>query len=179
MKVAGVYIVVALFLVVSASAMRAQRLPACRTHLLTRTGDRVSMTLTALGKTFNQKLRAAHSAFSNLQFSDKGNNHLKISGMKDGKPISISGPLQVTSAGELQLHADHIKQNGSGVKGFMDLFGQKLSDKVDLKHTPSLSVQGNDLKVNTDELLGLHGRLKNVQLNGPRIQMEFASRPCR
>lgn len=75
--------------------------------------------------------------------------------------------------------ANLIKKNGSSMKGLMDLFGVSLSDRINLQNTSNLNVQGNNLKVNTDKLLGLHGQVKSVQLRNSTIHMRFGSQPCR
>ena len=135
--------------------------------------------MSQLSRLFNQKLNAAHSHFTDLQLVSEGKDTLKISGKNNGKPVSISGPVQVTSSGGLRLHANRITNDGDNVKGLMGFFGQQLDDHLNVQNSPSLAVHGNDLDINLDKLLGLSGRLTNVQLQGSRIQMQFASQPCR
>ena len=127
---------------------------------------------------FNQKLNAAHSHFTDLQLVAEGKDTLKVSAKNDGQPVSISGPVQVTSSGGLRLHAKQITTNGTNLKGLMGFFGQKLDDHLDLQDSPSLAVHGNDLDINLERLLGLSGRITNIQLHGSRIEMQFASSPA-
>ena len=143
-----------------------------------RDGDHVSTSMSQLSRLFNQKLKAVHSHFSDLQLVAQGKDTLKVSAKNDGQPISI-GPGQATSSGGLRLHAKQITRNGTNLKGLMGFFGQKLDDHVDLQDSPSLTVHGNDLDINLERLLGLSGRITNIQLHGSRIQMQFASKPCR
>lgn len=154
-----------------------RNLPACDTQVLTRQGNNISIGLDALSKRLNGKLSKAHSHFSQLQLTSEGGN-LKIAGKKDGTPMSISGPLQVTGNGRLQVHANQIHDGGAGVKGIMGIFGKNLSDYVNLKKTGSMSVQGNNLRINPDKLLDLHGRATEVKLKKSSIEMRFASQPC-
>lgn len=55
------------------------------------------MSLSRLSEHFNQRLQAAHSDLRNLRLSAEGADKLKISGEKNGQPVSISGPLTPTS----------------------------------------------------------------------------------
>jgi hypothetical protein len=109
--------------------------------------------------------------------SEGGN--LKVSGKKNGTPVSIVGPLQVTGKGLLRLHANKIQKNGAGVEGIMSLFGKNLSDYLNLKKTNSMRVQGDNLIIYPDKLLGLHGRATGVKLLKSGIELQFASQPCR
>lgn len=61
----------------------------------------------------------------------------------------------------------------------MGLFGKNLADFVNVSNTPSVSASGNDLDINVDKLLGVAGHVTSVQLRGSRIEMNFASQPCR
>lgn len=157
----------------------AEQLPACNRQVLTRHGNSINVSMSGLTRKFNQQLEQAHSHFSNLQLSPEGNNELQVSGEKDGTPMSISGPLKVTSDGEVELQAKHIKKNGSGVKGVMDLFGQNLSDHLNLKSTRSLRVDGDNLVINQDTLLGVRGDVTDVQVHNSGIKLHFAAPPCR
>lgn len=178
MRIKRLVVVGVLLLAFSISGV-ARGLPACDVQVLTRNGNQISINLQALTAKLNQRLRSAHASFQNLQLTPQGENDLKISGQKDGNTIAISGPLQVTKGGKLQLHAKHISKNGSAEKGIMDLFGKDLSDYVNLQKTKSMSVQQDNLLVNTDKLLGLHGRLTGVQLQNETVELQFASQPCR
>ena len=167
--------VLALF---GASASVAASVPACNTRLLNRRGKQVNMGLSALARHFNQRLQSSHSQFHDLRLVAQGGNHLKITGEKNGQPVSISGPLTPTSSGGLQLHASQITRNGTPVKGMMDLFGKDLASSVNLQNTPSIYAKGNNLEINVDRLLGVAGHVTSVELHGSRIQMDFASQPC-
>lgn len=167
-------------LIVSASATMAaarRSLPTCDAQIMQRQGRNITIRLDALSKELNGRLTAAHSNFSDLRLTSDGSK-LQVSGKKNGTPISISGPLTVTGKGLLQLHANHIHKNGSGVEGIMSLFGENLSDYVNLKKTQSMSVKGNNLRINPDKLLGLRGRATKVKLQPSSVELRFAAQPC-
>ena len=178
MIVRRVWSIAALLLALVTCSM-ARGLPVCDTQVLTRNRNRVSMKLQTLSAQLNQQLKTAHASFQNLQLTPEGDGDLKVSGRKNGDIISISGPLQVTKGGKLQLHAKEINKNGSGMKGIMDLFGKDLSDYVNLQKTKSVSIDADNLVVNADRLLGLQGRITAVQLKNESLEMQFASPPCR
>jgi hypothetical protein len=154
-------------------------IPACNTRVLSRRGKQINMSLSTLARHFNQRLQSAHSNFRNLRLLGQGGNHLKITGEKDGQPVSISGPLTPTSSGGLQLHASQITRNGTSMKGLMGLVGKNLANSVNLQNTPSVYAKGNNLEINVDRLLGVAGHVTSVRLRGSQIEMEFASQPCR
>lgn len=162
----------------TASVAANRGLPRCDTRVVTRHGSNISIGLDALNQSLNRKLSAAHSDFSEVQLASEDGN-LKVSGKKKGTPVSIIGPLQVTGNGLLRLHANKIQKNGDGVEGMMNLFGKNLSDYLSLKKTKSMRVQGDDLIIYPDKLLGLHGRATGVKVLKSRIDLQFASQPCR
>ena len=154
-------------------------LPSCRTNLFSRHGDRIDITLNSLEHIINQRVESSHSHFTDLQLSAEGNDALKISGRKDDTPMSISGPVKVSSDGRVVVHAAHITKNGTGVKSMMDLFGKDLADYVDLKGTKAISVKDDDLRIDPRRLLHVAGQVKSVRLTGSGVEMVFASQPCR
>lgn len=153
-------------------------LPRCDTQVLTHQGRQITMSTSALSRVMNQRLSRAHSHFSDIRLSPQGGNKLKVSGKKDGTPMAISGPLKVEN-GQIVLQADHITKNGSGEMVLMTLFGKTLSDYLNLQKTPNLTVDGNNLRLNPDGLLGVRGDLKAVRIEGSNLHMDFASVPCR
>ena len=158
--------------------LSAKNLPVCNRRAFTRRGTRISITTAALSRLVNQRLSASHSHFKNVQVASSGGDGLKISGEKDGSPVSIEGPADVTSDGLVRIHARHIKKNGNGVKDMMGLFGKSLSDFMKPK-TNSIEVHGNDLLINPDQLLGVAADLRQLQVHGTTIEMMFADAPCR
>lgn len=172
------FAVLPLVLVLATMAAGGEHLPECDTGLLTRQGRNITVRLDALSQRLNGKLKAAHADFSDLRLSSDGSN-LQVSGKKDGTPMSIKGPLTVTRQGLLQLHANQIHRNGSAEKGIMSLFGKDLADYVNLKKTQSISVQGNNLRIHADKLLGLRGRPTKAKLTKSSVELRFASQPCR
>jgi len=147
--------------------------------LITRNGNEITIGLEQLGNLFNKNLEAAHSNFSELRLTDPGGGKLKVSGMNNGKPVEIDGPLQVVSGGELKLHADQITQNGMPEKVLMDLTGKTLADYAHFKDTDILSARGNDLYIHPDPLLNLSADVIGVSLNNSSVALTFASQPCR
>ena len=150
----------------------------CNTSVLTRQGKHVKIRIAELNKLLNQRLTAIHSHFHDLQLTPAKNGELKVSGVKDGDAVSISGPLRVTDNGIVELHAKQIMKNGTEVDGIMSLFGKSLDDYVKLPRSKTLSVEGDNLRIDVHRLLGLSGRVEKVDLRGPTIDIDFATQPC-
>lgn len=155
------------------------KLPACNSQVLTRRGDTVSIPLPALARLLNHGLHAAHYQFRNLQLTSPAPGHLKVILHRQGKTFSLTGPLKTTPQGVLRLHATHITENGSGVKGLMGLFGQDLADYLKLQRSHAMRVRQNDLFIYPDRLLHLRGKVKALDLSGQHLRLHYASQPCR
>jgi len=174
----AVFLAVPLMLPISTRVGAAQNLPACNEQAMTRQGNEITIGLNQLGNIFNKDLREAHSNFTELHLA-AGGGKLKVSGKNNGKPVEISGPLQVASGGALKLHADEILQNGTPEKGLMDLTGKTLADYAHFKDTQILSARGNDLYIHPDPLLNLSADVTGVSLTNSSVILRFASQPCR
>lgn len=168
---------VALTIICFLLPLSAETLPSCNSRAFTRSGNRIKISASSLSRLVNQRLTASHSHFKNVRVTSSG-NELRISGEKDGTPVSIEGPAEVTSDGRVRIDAKHIQKNGNGVKDVMGLFGKSLSDYVKPKAN-SIEVHGNDLLINPDQLLGVAADLRQLQIRGSIIEMIFATPPCR
>jgi hypothetical protein len=166
-------------LLVGSAWADAPSLPSCDSEDLTRSGNTLTVTMPALTRIINQRLANVHSHFSDLELTPADGNHVKVSGKKDGTPMAISGPVKANKNGEMVLHADHITKNGSGEMILMDLFGKSLSDYLHLQKMKNLKTHDNDLMVNPDGLLNIRGHLDKLNVEGNKIEMQFASQPCR
>ena len=175
----AISLAISLMLPIVAGKAAAQNLPSCNRQVMTRNGNEITIGLEQLGNLFDTDLKAAHSNFSELHLTDARGGKLKVSGINNGKPVQISGPLQVVSGGELKLHADEITQNGMPEKGLMDLTGKTLADYAHFKDTDVLSAKGNDLYIHPDPLLNISGDVTNLSLNNSSVTLRFASQPCR
>jgi hypothetical protein len=169
--------VIAVSLLCLVLPLSAKNLPACNRHAFTRRGNRINITTASLSRLVNQRLTAVHSEFKDVQITP-WKDGLRISGHKGGNTVSIDGPVAVTSDGVVKIHADHIKKNGNGEKDIMGLFGKTLSDYVNPK-ARSVDVQGNDLLIHPDALLGVGADLRQLRIHGSMIELLFAERPCR
>ncbi|MDT8069801.1 MAG: hypothetical protein ROO76_16690 [Terriglobia bacterium] len=158
--------------------LSAENLPTCNRHAFTRRGNRISITTQSLSRLINQRLTAVHSDFKNVVVTPSKDGGLNITGQKDGKSVSIDGPVDVTSDGVVRIHAKHIKKNGNGEKNMMSLFGKTLSDYLKPK-ARSVDVQGNDLLIHPDDLLGVGADLRQLRIDGSTIELLFAEPPCR
>ncbi len=157
--------------------LSAENLPTCNRHAFTRRGNSINITTQSLSRVINQRLTAAHSDFKDVQVVPS-NGGLKISGQKNGKSVSIEGPVEVTTDGVVKIHAQHIEKNGNGEKGVMSLFGKTLSDYLKPK-ARSVEVHGNDLLIHPDALLGVAADLRQLRIHGSTIELLFAEPPCR
>ena len=129
----------------------------------------VSVTSDSLSKLMRAKLQG--KGIDDLSIATNGNK-IKISGKvkKIVKvPITIEGPLDVTSDGKLEMRTTSMKAAKLPFKGFADALGMNISHIVgnDKKGVKS---EGDTLIFDPDELWGLpvHGHLVRalVQKNG-------------
>jgi hypothetical protein len=173
------FFMIALIFLISPRQSAGQGVPVCNMRVMARKGNEVTIGLQQLSQIFNRQLKAAHSNFSNLRLSAQGNGKLKVSGINNGTPVSISGPLQTAGNGTLKLHADQIVRNGTPEMGLMSLVGKDLADYAHFKNTDSLSAQGNNIYIHPGPLLNVSGQVTGVSLTNSNVTLRFASRPCR
>jgi hypothetical protein len=163
----------------AAAPQASSRPPACDSSLMRRNGHDLILSLADMSRVFSQRLHQADYHFSNLRITSPGPGALRLSAQKDGKAFSLSGPLTVARPGVLRLHARHIRESGSSVKGMMGLFGQDLHSYLKLTRAPSLRVKGNSLLIYPSRLLGVRGQVTRMALNGQSLRLRFNRQPCR
>lgn len=178
-SIGAIFFVILLIFSILPQLSAGQDAPACNTRVMRHQGNEITIGLQQLSGVFNRQLKAAHSGFSDLHLSAPGGNKLKVSGINNGTPVSISGPLQIADNGALKLHANKIVKNGSPEKGLMSLMGKDLADYAHFQNTDSLSAQGNNIYIHPDPLLNVSGRVRRVSLNSSSVTLRFASQPCR
>ncbi len=144
-----------------------------------RRGHDLLLSFTALDRVFSKRLHQANYHFSDLKITSPGHGHLQLSARKNGKQFSLSGPFTVARPGVLRLHAQHIREAGSSVKGMMGLFGQDLRSYFKLNRAPALSVKGNSLFIYPSRLLGVRGKVTRMQLHAKSMRLHFNRQPCR
>ncbi len=118
------------------------------------------------------------SPLSDIALSVKGKQMKLNAKVKKGVlvPIELLGEMGVTPDGNLRVHATSVRALKIPVKGVLGAFGIKLGDLVDAKGAKGVSVQGNDLILDIEQLLPpprKRGRLTDVHSEGEQLVEVF------
>jgi hypothetical protein len=118
------------------------------------------------------------SPLSDIVLTVKG-NQLKLNAkVKKGVlvPIELLGEMGVTPEGNMRVHATSLRALKIPVKGLLGAFGVKMADLIDPKGAKGVSVQGNDLILDVEQLLPpprKRGKLTDVHSMGDQLVETF------
>jgi len=96
-------------------------------------------------------------------------------------PVELLGEMGVTPEGNMRVHATSLHAMKVPVKGLLGAFGVKMSDLVDAKGAKGVSVQGDDLILDVEQLLPpprKRGKLTDVHSAGDQL-VEIFGHPNR
>jgi hypothetical protein len=91
-------------------------------------------------------------------------------------PVELLGEMGVTPDGNLSIHATSLRALKIPVKGLLGAFGVKMADLVDAKGAKGVSVQGNDLVLDVEQMLPpprKRGKLTEVHTSGDQLVETF------
>jgi len=91
-------------------------------------------------------------------------------------PIELLGEMGVTADGNMRVHETSLRALKIPVKGLLGAFGVKMSDLVDAKGAKGVSVQGDDLILDVEQMLPpprKRGRLTDVYSSGDQLVETF------
>ncbi len=139
----------------------------------------ISNSLTDMSRLLNQRTFGyPGSPLTDIVLSVKG-TQLKLSAkLKKGilVPIELLGEMGVTPKGEMRIHATSVRALKVPVKGLLGAFGVNIADLVDAKGAKGVSVQGNDLVLDIEQLLPpprKRGKLTEVHSAGDQLVEVF------
>lgn len=139
----------------------------------------ISTSLTDMSRLLNDRTFGyPGSPLTDIVLSVKG-KQLKLNAkLKKGVfvPIELLGEMGVTPNGEMMVHATSVRALKIPVKGLLGAFGVKLGDLVDAKGAKGVSVQGNNLVLDIEQLLPpprKRGKLSDVHSDGDQLVEVF------
>ncbi len=139
----------------------------------------ISNSLADMSRLLNQRTFGyPGSPLTDIVLSVKG-TQLKLSAkLKKGilVPIELLGEMGVTPKGEMRIHATSVRALKVPVKGLLGAFGVNIADLVDAKGAKGVSVQGNDLVLDIEQLLPpprKRGKLTEVHSEGDQLVEVF------
>ncbi|MGA7415212.1 MAG: hypothetical protein WBW33_32370 [Bryobacteraceae bacterium] len=135
----------------------------------------ISTSLTDMSRLLNERTFGyPGSPISDIVLSVKGTELKMNAKLKKGVevPIELLGALGVTPNGDMRVHADSVRALKIPVKGLLGAFGVKIADLVDAKGAKGVSVQGNDLILDIEQLMPpprKRGKLTDVHSEGEQL----------
>jgi hypothetical protein len=116
------------------------------------------------------------SPLSRIVLSVKGTQLRLNAALKKTVPVELLGEIGVTPNGDMRIHVTSIRALKIPVKGLLGAFGVKIGDLVDSKGAKGVSVQGNDLVLDIEQLLPpppKRGKLTDVHSEGDQLVEVF------
>jgi hypothetical protein len=93
-------------------------------------------------------------------------------------PFEVKGTLDVNTAGDVRLHADKIEAAHISAKGLLHLFGEDLSQLINVKQDRGVRIAGNDILLSPGKMLPppkIQGKVIGVRIEGDRLVLTFGS----
>jgi hypothetical protein len=137
-------------------------------------GD-VFVTAESLTKLFEQKVKKADTAISDIKIETKNDNTVHLSGkMKKVIPIpfSIEGPVS-TDGHTLILQAKSIKAVGIPMKGLLDALGKELSSIVHSESVNGVAVKGDTLIFQPEQISHVRGHIAKLEVTDKGLAVQF------
>ena len=157
---------------------RGKKLPICLSKITDIDHGRVVVSDSSLSTMFNQKMkRSPKQSISDISVhtkSDgvaiKGKVHKKIA-----VPFEIDGHVDTANGGRvLRLHAEKIKAMGVPVKGLLKMLGVELGSLINPDATKGVSVQGDSILFDPEQLDNIRGHITKVQIMQSALVVDFA-----
>jgi hypothetical protein len=139
----------------------------------------ISTSLADMSRLLNQRTFGyPGSPLSDIVLTVKGRQMKLNAKVKKGVlvPIELLGEMGVTPNGDMRVHATSVRALKIPVKGLLGAFGIKIDDLVDAKGAKGVSVQGNDLILDIEQLLPSprkRGKLTDVLSEGEQLVEVF------
>jgi len=118
------------------------------------------------------------SPLSDIVLAVKGKQLKMNAKVKKGVlvPIELIGEMGVTPDGNMRVHSTRLRALNIPVKGLLGAFGVKMADLVDAKGAKGVSVQGDDLILDVEQMLPpprKRGKLTDVDSSGDQLVETF------
>jgi hypothetical protein len=153
-----------------------------RAYILDIDSARVRMTPQSLANLMNNHVLASEKApIKNVQIGIEGQELVQSGTLRKGVPVpfTIRATVSATPDGRIRLHPTAIKAAGFVSKRVLDFFGMELENLVKTKDVPGVSVDGDDLLLDPQQLLPpprIRGRLTRAWIENGLLQQQFGGR---
>lgn len=120
------------------------------------------------------------SPLSKVRLSTQG-SQIKLNGTLHkgvSMPIEMLGDVGATPDGKIRVHAAKLRALHIPVKGLLGVFGIKVADLIDAKGAKGISVEGNDVILNPEQILPpphQRGRVTAVHVRGNDLVQIFGA----
>jgi len=141
----------------------------------------VAMTPDSLTNLMNQYVFAAPDApFKNIKIGIEGQEMTQSGTLRKGVsvPFSIRATIAATPDGKIRVHPTSIKAAGFLSKRVLDFFGLELDNLVKMKSVTAVTVDGDDLLLDPQQLLPppqIRGKLTRVSIENGVIVQQFGA----
>jgi hypothetical protein len=121
---------------------------------------------------------APDAPLKNLTLTIQG-NQIRQSGTLNkgaGLPFEMTGDISATTDGRIRIRPTQVKAAHLPVKGVMKLFGLDMEKLVSTRKTKGVSVEGNDIILDPDQMLPppmMRGHITAVSIQGGEIVQTF------
>jgi hypothetical protein len=146
---------------------------------------RVAMSGPSLTNLMNNFVFASNDApIKKIAIAIEGNELVQSGVLKKGVPIPFKMRAAVSLApdGRLRIHPTSMKAAGFVSKRVLDFFGLELEKLVDVKDSPGLAVDGDDLLLDAARALPpprMRGKPSRVWIENGQMQLQFGDPSAR
>lgn len=141
----------------------------------------IAISCNSLAQVLNDNVFSSHDApIKNVSIESK-NNQLIIKGklhQKGDVPFETTGTVSVDAAGQIRLHAEHVKAAHLPVKGLMDLLGIDLARLINTRKVQGVTAEKDDLILDPEQILPpprIEGKVTAVRVQRNEIVQVFGA----
>ena len=151
------------------------------TYLVVIDSGEIALDMPSLNAMMAQTLGHDHSNVEKVKISIDEEHRLQQKGVLDKGiplPFNVKGGIEATPDGRLRLHAAKVKSVGVPVNPLMKLFSIEMDDLVKVKPGHGVTVDGNDLILDPQQLLPpplIRGKVTSVRVEDAAIVLLFGS----
>jgi hypothetical protein len=141
----------------------------------------IALDFASLNALMNASLRDADANVEHVRISSDNEHALHQKGVLDKGikvPFDMKGTVEATPDGHIRLHPSSVRGLGLPIKPMMHVFGIDMADVIKLKRSHGISVEGDDLILNPQELIPappMRGKVTAVHVTDGAIVQTFGS----
>jgi hypothetical protein len=136
----------------------------------------------SLNALMNRALERADANVEKIRISTDAGNQLRQKGLLHDKgiklPFDVKGGVEATADGRIRLRAASVRSLGISIRPLMKLFSIEMDDMVKVKPGHGVTVEGNDLILDPQQLIpapALRGKVTAIRVVEGAIVQTFGS----